>query len=417
MSEKKVVSRKVAIALGIICMVLAAYLVGTIVNYTSIVSGMNYRISLLESQIVDLQNQILDLRNRISLLIEQLPLWYDDLVLWLPLDGDFKDYSLKSHRVTPYGNPIFVEGIKGKAVYLDGKDDYISVEDSPEFSIVNNPNGLTISFWMSPATLQYPTANQYGYIRFFGKGMPNEYEWNFVIYNAENPVNRPNDICFYIHNRTGGHGIGAYFREPITVNNWIFITGVIQNGILRIYKNGVLKDTSYNYTEPNPIGRIIPEDGNAPLNIGTRDLGEFFMGRIDDVRIYSRALSDDEILALYRSYFADGTHLFQIYVGYNGKIASFQRNDTNLFYLNLTEALNEKRTIVAINVRGVRRSGAGILYTYPNEGGYPLAIGHSSFSSWIILKYNTNRLPLRQSEANDSWEIYCYGYVVEAKLP
>ena len=387
MSEKKVVSRRVAITLGIICIILTACLVGTIAYYTSIINGMNYRIS-------------------------QPPLWYNDLVLWLPLDGDFKDYSLKSHRVTPYGNPIFVQGIKGKAVYLDGKDDYISVEDSPEFSIVNNPNGLTISFWMSPATLQYPTANQYGYIRFLGKGMPNEYEWNFVIYNAENPVNRPNDICFYIHNRTGGRGIGAYFREPITVNEWIFITGVIQNGVLKIYKNGILKNTSRNYT-----GIIFPEDGNAPLNIGTRDLGEFFMGRIDDVRIYSRALSDDEILALYRSYFADGTHLFQIYVGYNGKIASFQRNDTNLFYLNLTEALNEKRTIVAINVRGVRRSGTGILYTYPNEGDYPLAIGHSSFSSWIIIKYGTNRLPLRQSVANDSWEIYCYGYVVEAKLP
>lgn len=357
------------------------------------------------------------LEANLSKLIEPPPLWYDELCLWLPLDGDFKDYSPKNQTVIPFGNPVFTDGISGQAVYLDGIDDYISVLDTPEFSIVNDPNGLAISFWMSPATLQYPTANEHGYIRFFGKGMPNEYEWNFVIYNAENPVNRPNDICFYIHNRTGGYGIGAYFREPITVNEWIFITGVIQDGILKIYKNGVLKDTSYNYTQENPIGVIIPEDGNAPLNIGKRDYPEFFMGRIDDVRIYTRALSDDEILALYRSYFTNRTHLFQIYVGYNGKIASFQRTDTSLFYINLTEALDDERTIIAINVRGVRVSGSGGLYTYPNEGVYPLAIGHSSFSSWIIIKYGTNRLPLYQSVANDSWDVYCYGYVIEAELP
>ncbi|MEM3641668.1 MAG: LamG domain-containing protein, partial [Candidatus Bathyarchaeia archaeon] len=129
--------------------------------------------------------------------------------------------------------------------------------------------------------------------------MPNEYEWNFVIYNAENSVNRPNDICFYIHNRTGGYGIGAYVREVITINEWIFITGVIQDDVLKIYKNGVLKNASRNYT-----GIIIPEDGNAPLNIGKRDYPEFFMGKIDDVRIYSYALSDDEILNLYHSYFS-----------------------------------------------------------------------------------------------------------------
>lgn len=38
MSEKKVVGRNVAIALGIICIILVVGLVGAVANYTSIIS-------------------------------------------------------------------------------------------------------------------------------------------------------------------------------------------------------------------------------------------------------------------------------------------------------------------------------------------------------------------------------------------
>jgi ABC-type xylose transport system substrate-binding protein len=49
MSEKEVVSRNIAIALGIICMVLAVGLVGAIANYTSIISGKDNTIASLDS--------------------------------------------------------------------------------------------------------------------------------------------------------------------------------------------------------------------------------------------------------------------------------------------------------------------------------------------------------------------------------
>ena len=41
------------------------------------------------------------------------------------------------------------------------------------------------------------------------------------------------------------------------------------------------------------------QNGSAPLRLGTRSKWSFFQGRIDDLRIYSRALNDDAILALY----------------------------------------------------------------------------------------------------------------------
>lgn len=107
-------------------------------------------------------------------------------------------------------------------------------------------------------------------------------------------------------------------------------------------------------------------------------------------------------------------HKCHIFVGYSGRIATGITGQTSVFYLNLTQALGETRKIIAVSVRGVRTSGSGILYAYPNENlAYPLAIGHSSFESTIIIKYGTNRLALSMSASTDVWDIYCYGYVVE----
>jgi len=57
MSEKKVVRRTVAFALGIMCIILAVGIVGAIANYTSIINGKDNIISSQDSQISNLQAQ------------------------------------------------------------------------------------------------------------------------------------------------------------------------------------------------------------------------------------------------------------------------------------------------------------------------------------------------------------------------
>lgn len=73
MSEKKVISRNVAIALGIIAIILSVGLVGAITNYTSIISSkdniiatQNSEISNLENQITNKDSQIASLQNRVN---------------------------------------------------------------------------------------------------------------------------------------------------------------------------------------------------------------------------------------------------------------------------------------------------------------------------------------------------------------
>jgi hypothetical protein len=63
--EKKVIGRNVAIALGIICIVLAVGLVGAIANYTSIINGKDNTIASKDSEIASLNSQIVDKTNTI----------------------------------------------------------------------------------------------------------------------------------------------------------------------------------------------------------------------------------------------------------------------------------------------------------------------------------------------------------------
>jgi len=67
MSEKKVVSRTLAIVLVIVCGVLAFCLVGTFVNYTSIISTKDNTIATMDSQIASLNAQISDLNDTVKL--------------------------------------------------------------------------------------------------------------------------------------------------------------------------------------------------------------------------------------------------------------------------------------------------------------------------------------------------------------
>jgi hypothetical protein len=90
----------------------------------------------------------------------------------------------------------------------------------------------------------------------------------------------------------GGTFNGAvdYFASPsaLAVNAWSHVAVTWDGSIMRLYVNGVevanhaRTGTLQTTTTPLRIG------GNSPY-------GEFFLGRIDEVRIYNRALSAAEI--------------------------------------------------------------------------------------------------------------------------
>ena len=72
------------------------------------------------------------------------------------------------------------------------------------------------------------------------------------------------------------------------VTTWTHLATTYDGTKLRLYVNGVLKETT------NKTGAIVPSSN--PLRIGSSVVwGEFYNGLIDDIRIYNRTLSQAEI--------------------------------------------------------------------------------------------------------------------------
>jgi fibronectin type 3 domain-containing protein len=86
-----------------------------------------------------------------------------------------------------------------------------------------------------------------------------------------------------------------YSQTVLSLNTWYHVAGVYNatSQTLDIYVNGVLDNGTLSGTVP--ASQNNPASINA--NIGRRQGGYYFIGTIDDVRVYNRALSQAEIQA------------------------------------------------------------------------------------------------------------------------
>ncbi|HYV33660.1 MAG TPA: LamG domain-containing protein, partial [Candidatus Limnocylindria bacterium] len=87
--------------------------------------------------------------------------------------------------------------------------------------------------------------------------------------------------------------------DPNTINQWFLLTVVIDrpNNRLLTYRNGVLMDSKDITGLGSFDGSSLPRMGNDSDGSGHRQ----FKGKLDDVRVYNRALTNPEILELFGS--------------------------------------------------------------------------------------------------------------------
>jgi len=111
----------------------------------------------------------------------------------------------------------------------------------------------------------------------------------------------------------------------------------------------------------------------------------------------------------------------QFFVPYNGKIADITEADTLKHYLTLANSAGtgaiagETRKIIAILIEAKRMAGTDSFLAYPNEGAqYGYYASTISRPPLIVIADGTQRLQYSQNAANDDFDLYCFGYVVEA---
>jgi hypothetical protein len=206
------------------------------------------------------------------------------------------------------GEPGAIAGDPNRAVGLGGPQtrSYVDIPDSDAFSIASSGHGLTVEVWMRPDLLDFrgerPDA-EHAYVHWLGKGDRGQYEWGFRFYSRRSA--RPNRISAYVWNADGNLGAGAYVQEPLEPRRWLYLVATfddarVPSARVRLYKDGV---PSRHNNSPGTLYSsydIRPRHGRAPVRLGTRDLNTFLTGGLDEVAIYPRVLSAEEILHHWR---------------------------------------------------------------------------------------------------------------------
>jgi len=173
----------------------------------------------------------------------------------------------------------FTAGQFGNDVQLDGVDDSFSCSNG---SSLNITRAITISAWVNPS------GTQGSYSRILAKN------WFYYLYiTATNYVTlgfqdgSPSvgmlTSASSLTNGSWQHIVGTYDRDVSSNNQKIYINGVLSS---QRTGTGVI---------PNNLSTTLTVGAHSPVSYG------FMNGSLDDVRLYNRALSAEEIKAIYEA--------------------------------------------------------------------------------------------------------------------
>ncbi len=196
----------------------------------------------------------------------------DGLVLYLPFDGNLNDASKEKNQCDIRGKEQYTKGKFGDAFEFNGAT-HIEIQDTKD-GIFDGTSGLTIGVWVK---------------------MDNHHDNGIVVkltsanfwpcsYNLETWSDQ---LAYF----DVGSDTGSYATARYPLNEWFFLVGVFDGdkGEDRIYVNGKLESTNARDI------KVVP-DGDFPVYIGCVSPGQYyFVGALDNLVIYNRALTDDEI--------------------------------------------------------------------------------------------------------------------------
>ncbi len=216
--------------------------------------------------------------------VENIPNLTKGLIGYYPFNGNSNDFSGNDNHLTEKGASLTLDrnGNTESAYFFDGNDKYLEFADPSFLPIGSSPRSF--SFWIntnnqssvgSQVILQYGTSNQ------------NSGLFQFGINNIDGSI--------YL----AGFNNDATSGQQISIGVWHFVC-VVYTGSpseIKFYLNGnedignlqtILNTSLGTYRETIGIG------GEKSSN-----LTDGFNGTIDEVRIYDRALTNNEIELLY----------------------------------------------------------------------------------------------------------------------
>jgi hypothetical protein len=232
------------------------------------------------------------------------------LLAYYPFNGNFNDESGNGHHATANNGAFLTTdyaGVASSCAGFDGSNDYLLV---PASSTLNS-NAVTISAQVMVnsnnrrhaliSRTNFATAS--GTTMGLGIGSASSNTWSYS-------VDPETENCATVYNGSGSASV--YDQNTVVPGQWYTIVAVFAGGVQKIYVNGVLQQTiTRSFTNAKQCA-------STDLVIGGWWGGDIASidGKIDEVRLYNRELSDCEISKL--SCFADLNTGLLAYYPFNG---------------------------------------------------------------------------------------------------
>ena len=220
----------------------------------------------------------------------------DGLVGYWSFDGpdmnatQARDTSGNANHGTLTNGPARTIGKIGQGLRFDGLNDRVNSPSAPSLVLSSS---ITVSTWVKSENLKT------GYMDIFDKRSPSV-DNNYVLEVVEGISGAARKVGFFYYSSGGVAQEWQTTNAVLPPNEWTHIAVTFTFGAgssMRIFVNGVSEPGTW--SEGN--GNLTPANDDGGFGIGALQNGSNeFDGTIDDVRIYNRALSAEEIKRLYK---------------------------------------------------------------------------------------------------------------------
>lgn len=188
-----------------------------------------------------------------------------------------RDASGRGNDGAVKGGAKWTKGVIGGALEFDGRDDFVAIPNEEAFDIAGN---VTVSAWIR--------------VESFTKS------WQAIVTKGDRSwrlhrAGATRSVGFACTDLSRNE-IGDLFGERnVADGHWRHVAGVLDKNKIAIYVDGALDASA----ESSP--KITVNGYSVLIGANDQSKGRLFKGLIDDVRIYDRALSVDEIRALVKA--------------------------------------------------------------------------------------------------------------------
>lgn len=208
----------------------------------------------------------------------------DGLLAYYPFNNNALDASGNNNDGTFAGTITPAEDRYGNscgALFFNGSNSFISIPNSP--GLQSPADGLTLAFWFKAAK----SPNGDIQLPILSKGTPvSQYQFYMQRAFGDSYSEFALSSNFIAEDK-------SYNSHPLEFDKWYMMVVVYDEGWFKAYLNGKL------FWQQRKVAPFLRND--QPLEVSRCNLGstfKYFAGSLDDLRIYNRALTNNEIYLL-----------------------------------------------------------------------------------------------------------------------